>query len=788
MPAATETMVALPVREPAYFPHNIFPLFVGREKSVRAVEAARATTGRLLLLAQRDVSQEDPGAEDLYEVGTLAEVVQVMSLPEGSLRVMLEGLARVRVVQFYETEPLFEVQGEPLADDYEPSLEVEALARSVVTQFQAIVEADKEIPPEAAAQVAATEHPGILADTVIPYLHRRPGAERLQELLEMTSVRQRLETLNTLLDREFRILEIQRGIRSRVEKEMGDSQREFFLREQIKAIQAELGDTEEVDEFQLEREKIRAMGMPGEVAARALKEVDRLERTPLQSPEGTVIRNYLDWLTALPWSHRVEGELDIDAAERVLDEDHFGLARIKERILEFLAVRKLTDCARGPILCFAGPPGVGKTSIGRSIARALGRKFVRVSLGGVRDEAEIRGHRRTYVGSLPGRIIQGIKSAGSINPVFMLDEIDKLGTDFRGDPSAALLEALDPEQNDGFSDHYLEVPFDLSDVMFITTANLLDPIPSALRDRMEVIRFPGYTQEEKLAIASGFLLPKLLRSHGLEGRGVVVDEDALIAIIRDYTREAGVRNLERELAAVCRKLARGLTQGSAVPKLLDAPAVAGYLGPPRFRAGQLNAVHEIGAAAGLVFTEAGGDVLSVEAAVLKSSSLKLTLTGQLGDVMRESAFAALSYVRARARSLGIADGFFDGVEIHIHVPAGAVPKDGPSAGITLATALASALTQRPVRNDVALTGEITLRGKVLAVGGIKEKVLAARRAGVRCVILPRDNQADLEEIPEEVRRDLEFHLVDHMDQVLPASLVDEVKPSPAYASPAPGPA
>jgi ATP-dependent Lon protease len=787
--AIPEILPLLPIREPVYFPHNIFPLFVGRDKSIRALEEARSQDRYILLAAQKQVAIDDPAPEDIYEIGTVAEVMQVLNLPDGTVRVMLEGQARCRIEEYLQSDPFFRVRVELLPEVEEKTAEVEALMRSVISQFQQVVELGKEIPPEALVQVVNIDEPGRLADTVIPYLNLRPKVERLQELLETTSVRDRLEKLNVILKKEIEILDIQRNIRNKVEKEMGDTQREFILREQLKAIQQELGERDErgseIDEY---REKIQKAGMPEEVEERALKELDRLEKMPFQAPEGVVVRTYLDWLTALPWSFSTEETLEIPTAEKTLDEDHYGLSKVKERILEFLAVRKLSEEMRGPILCFVGPPGVGKTSIGKSIARALGRKFIRVSLGGVRDEAEIRGHRRTYIGALPGRILQGIKTAGSNNPVFMLDEIDKLGMDFRGDPSAALLEALDPEQNYAFSDHYLEVPFNLTNVMFITTANLLDPVPPALKDRMEVITFPGYIEDEKLAIAKGFLVPKQRKENGITEEHLVFADEALLRVIREYTREAGVRNLEREIATLCRKVAKNVASGKTDQVTIGDEDVKTFLGPRRFHFGRAEEQDEIGAATGLVYTEFGGDIVAVEAALLKFHEHRLTLTGQLGDVMKESAQAAESYVRSRARILDFDEDFFDRLEVHIHVPAGAVPKDGPSAGITMATALASAVTRRPVRKDVAMTGEITLRGKVLPVGGVKEKILAAHRAGMKSIILPRENERDVEEIPQNVRDDLQFHFVDHMDQVVSMALLEGPRPSPAYAAANPAPA
>jgi ATP-dependent Lon protease len=768
-----EIIPLMPIREAVYFPHAIFPIFVGRDKSVRALEEARCQDRYILLVAQKE-NVDDPQPEDLFEIGVVAEIMQVLNLPDNTVRVMLEGNARVKIVEYLQSDPFYRVRIQPLPEEDEKSVEAEALMRSVVTQFQQVVELGKNVPPESLIQVMNIDEPGRLADTIVPFLPLKVEAK--QEILETLGARERLEKLSVILKKETEILEIQKNIRNKVEKEMGETQREFILREQLKAIQQELGERDERgSEIEEYRAKILEAKMPEEAQERALKELDRLEKMPFQAPEGVVVRTYLDWLVTVPWSSKSEERVDIEEAQKVLDEDHYGLAKVKERILEFLAVRKLAGKMKGPILCFVGPPGVGKTSIGKSIARALERKFVRISLGGVRDEAEIRGHRRTYIGALPGRIIQGVRTAGMNNPVFMLDEIDKLGMDFRGDPSAALLEALDPEQNNAFSDHYLEVPFDLSDVMFITTANLLDPIPPALKDRMEVITFPGYIEEEKLNIARGFLVPKQRLEHGLKDEQLTIDEMALRKLIREYTRESGVRNLEREIATICRKVAKEVASGHEDPKDVVEESVKDFLGQRRFHFGVAEEKDEVGAATGLVYTEVGGDIVSVEATLLSSREGRLTLTGQLGDVMKESAMAGLSYVRSRAEMLGFDGKFYETTEIHIHVPAGAQPKDGPSAGITMATALASALTQRPVRKDVAMTGEITLRGKVLPVGGVKEKVLAAHRAGLRTVILPSENERDLEEIPNHVREEMTFHFVTHCDEVLKLALLERAE-------------
>jgi ATP-dependent Lon protease len=765
-PRIPELLPVIPLRDnQVVFPRNMLPLFVGREKSIRALEQGR----QVLLVAQRDVSIEEPETTDLYTVGTVAEVMQIFRLPEGAVRIVIEGLARARVRSYVQEEPFLVAQVQLLEETREEGIELQALMRSVCRQYEEIVNLDRNVPPELLQGIRHIDDPGELADQITPNLPVKTDVK--QDLLETLSSRRRLEKLTAVLSRETEILHIENEIRSRVDREISESQREFYLRERLKAIQQELGERDErLSEIEEFREKIAEAEMPPEVSERALKEVDRLEKMPFATPEAVVVRNYLDWLVTLPWARRTEDRLDITEAEAVLDEDHYGLKRVKERCLEFLAVCKLTGQMKGPILCFVGPPGVGKTSIGKSIARALGRKFIRVSLGGIRDEAEIRGHRRTYIGSMPGRVIQAIRQAGTRNPVFMLDEVDKVGADFRGDPTAALLEALDPEQNTAFSDHYLEVPFDLSDVMFITTANLLDPIHPALKDRMEVIHFPGYTEAEKLEIARRFLVPKQREAHGLSSDHLVITDEALVRLIREYTREAGVRNLEREIAAICRKIARRIASGNTDPIRVTADDVPGYLGPRQYRYGMAEEHDEVAVALGLSYTEFGGDVLPIEVILMRGKG-NLMLTGQLGDVMKESAQAAHSWLRARAQQLGIDEEVFGRTDIHVHVPAGAVPKDGPSAGITIATALASAFTGRAVRKEIAMTGEITLRGRVLPVGGVKEKVLAAHRAGVKRIVLPEENDKDLEEIPDNVRGDLEFLFVKSVDEVLAAALV-----------------
>jgi ATP-dependent Lon protease len=770
-PTYPESIAVLPLKGTVILPAMVVPLGVGRPKSLAALESALAGDRMILLVAQKKDDEENPEPDGLYRRGTVCRIVQVGKQPDGAVQVIVEGLVRGEIVEFTQTAPFFQARLETRPDPKDKPLEIEALMRGVTSQFERFARLSRSVPPEAFMLVMSTEEPGRLGDLVAQHLQLR--VEERQRVLD-TLPRERLETLSGILTKEINILELERKIQNRVRKQMEKSQREYFLKEQMKAIQQELGEKDEraaeVEEY---RKKIEEANLPEKVKEKALEEVGRLEKMPPMVAEAVVVRTYLDWILALPWSVRTEDRLDIKAARQILDEDHYGLEKAKDRVVEYLAVRKLAPESKAPILCFVGPPGTGKTSLGKSIARALGRKFVRVSLGGVRDEAEIRGHRRTYVGALPGRIVQGMRTAGSKNPVFMLDEIDKLGMDFRGDPSAALLEALDPEQNNSFSDHYLELPLDLREVMFITTANILDTVPPALRDRLEVIRFSGYIEEEKHHIATQFLIPKQLKENGLKADQVAFTEEALRHVIREYTREAGVRNLEREIATICRKVAREVAEGDATAVKVTTQNVHKFLGPPRFHYGTAEKEDEVGAATGLVYTEQGGDIITVEATLLRGEG-KVSLTGQLGDVMKESAQAALSYVRARARRLGVDDTFASRYDVHVHVPAGAVPKDGPSAGITVAAAIASALTGRPVRKDVAMTGEITLRGKVLPIGGVKEKVIAAHRAGIKVVILPKENEKDLHEIPGNVRKKLRFVFVEEMDQVLEQALAQGV--------------
>jgi len=775
------TLPLIPLRDLVLFPNLVLPLNVGREKSLKALEEALRSEHLVVLAVQKEAEKADPDPEDLFPVGCAATIMQELKLPDGTARALVEGLVRIKIEKFVHVKPYIKVRASLVEETTETGVEMEALMRNLISQFEKYAQLGKPIPQEVLLAAANIDDPGRLADFVAFHLNLR--TEEKQEILEALDVRKRMEKVGLFLGKEVELLEIGGKIQSRVREQMSKTQREYFLREQLKAIQKELGN---LDEHALEMEElkvnIKAAEMPEDVEEKALKELGRLEKMPAAAAETSVIRTYLDWLIGLPWAKEDVKKFDLKQAAQILDEDHYGLDKVKERVLEYLAVNKLTEKLKGPILCFVGPPGTGKTSIGKSIARSLGRKFIRVSFGGMRDEAEIRGHRRTYVGALPGRIIQSISQVKTKNPIFMMDEVDKIGADFRGDPSSALLEVLDPEQNYAFSDHYLEVPFDLSKVMFITTANILDTIPPALRDRMEVLSFPGYIEEEKVKIAERFLIPKQLSAHGLKKDMLVIDEKALKKIIREYTREAGVRNLERKIATVCRRIARKVVENTEHKTFkVNESNIHGYLGPPQFRYGLAEKKSEIGVATGLAWTQVGGDLISVEATIMKGKG-SLILTGHLGEVMRESAQAAVSYIRSRAKQLDIDENFYLKYDIHIHVPAGAIPKDGPSAGITMATALASVLIKRPVKKDVAMTGEITLRGHVLPVGGIKEKILAAHRAGIKKVFMPRDNEKDLELVPQHARDELEFTFVDHMDKVLKGALAPPKKKSVALSS------
>ncbi len=774
-----DVLPVLPLRGIVIFPNQIHPFLVSRPTSLKLIEDVGQASRVIGLSAQKNPEEENPAPEGLFPRGTAVRILKMLKYPDHSVRVLVQGIARIDLLDFVQTEPYFRANVRRLAESVEGDKELDALQAHLVSQFSKFVSLVPYLPDELQVMAMQVREPARLTDMVASYL--KIAVEESQDLLSTNDVRARLEKLIVILGREIELLELSHKIQSQVQTELNKNQREYYLRQQLKAIQKELGEgdarSSEIEDLE---KKIETAKMPEDARKAADKELDRLKMIPPESAEHTVVRTYLDWLVSVPWSVSTDDNLDIKHARSVLDEDHFDLEKVKERILEFLAVRKLKSDTKGPILCFVGPPGTGKTSLGRSIARALGRKFVRLSLGGIRDEAEIRGHRRTYIGSLPGRMIQGLRNAGSNNPLFILDEVDKLGTDFRGDPASALLEVLDPEQNNAFVDHYLDVPFDLSKVLFLTTANVLDPIPPALRDRMEVLELPGYTEEEKLQIAERHLVPKQIGENGLGNLKIEFTPETVSEIIRSYTREAGLRNLEREIGRVCRKIARSITEGETAPELVTPDMLHRFLGPRRFFSEVAERTQEPGVATGLAWTPNGGDILFIESTRMNGQK-GVTITGSLGDVMKESAQAALSYVRSRAGQLGIAPDFFEKSDLHIHVPAGAIPKDGPSAGVTIAASLASLLSGRPVRSEVAMTGEITLRGKVLPVGGVKEKVLAARRAGIKTVILPRRNESDLEDIPEEVRKEIAFVFVDTVDEVLQHALRDGTEQLPEAA-------
>jgi ATP-dependent Lon protease len=767
----------LPLRDIIIFPHMVVPLFVGRERSINALDEAMNKDKRLFLAAQKDAKIQDPDEKDVYRVGTIGSVIQMLRLPDGTVKVLVEGQRRAVLTDYLSKKEIFLVRVRPLEEIDGEKTEVEALIRSIQDAFEHFARLNRKIPQDMIQSISSIEEPGKLADTIVGHLNLKLPDK--QDLLETRDKKERLEKLYALLKSEIEILEVERKIRSRVRKQMEKTQKEYYLNEQMRAIQKELGEKDEfkneIDELEA---RLRKKKMSKEGSERVKKEIKKLRMMSPMSAEATVVRNYIDWILSLPWYEYTQDEMDIDKAETILNEDHYGLEKVKERILEYLAVRSLVEKMKAPILCFVGPPGVGKTSLGKSIARATGRKFVRASLGGVRDEAEIRGHRRTYIGALPGKIIQYMKKAGSGNPVFLLDEVDKMSTDFRGDPAAALLEVLDPEQNHAFNDHYLDLDYDLSRVMFITTANTLYNIPRPLQDRMEIIRIEGYIETEKLQIANGFLIPKQFEAHGLSAQTVGFTENSILTIIRRYTREAGVRNLEREIASVCRKMAREIVKKGRETKIrVTTNMLSKYLGVPKYRFGVKEAENRIGLTNGLAWTENGGELLTTEVTVMPGKG-KLIITGKLGDVMQESVQAAMSYVRSRADMLNLEKDFYHKVDIHVHIPEGAIPKDGPSAGITVATSIASALTRRPARSDIAMTGEITLRGRVLPIGGLKEKALAAHRADIDTVLIPAENEKDIREVPPQVLKKVKLVLVEHMDEVLNRTLLPDPVPEP----------
>lgn len=768
----TKEYPLLPLRDVVMFPYMVAPLFVGRDKSIKALEEAMRGSKEIFLASQKDAKINEPSEGDIYTTGTIATIVQMLRLPDGTVKVLVEGKARGSIQEFAEDKGFFVVKVNELEEKKHAGVEVDALMRSVVKAFEGYMKLNKKIPSEVFATVSSIEEPGRLSDTIASHLNLKLADK--QEILEMLDPADRLEKLFEKMQEEVEILQIEKQIGKRVKKQMEKAQREYYLTEQMKAIQKELGEKDDLkSEIQEFEEKLKTKELPEDVEQRIKREIKKLKMMSSMSAEATVVRNYIDWLLELPWNESTEDRLEIDKAAEILDEDHYGLEKPKERILEYLAVRILTEKLKGPILCFVGPPGVGKTSLAKSIARSMGRKFVRISLGGVRDEAEIRGHRRTYIGALPGKIIQGMRKAGTVNPVFLLDEIDKLGMDFRGDPSSALLEALDPEQNTNFNDHYIEADYDLSKVLFITTANVLHTIPWALQDRMEIIRIPGYTENEKLQIAKRFLLPKQLEAHGLKDENLNISDSGFLTIIRRYTKESGVRSLDREIASLCRKVAREVVkEGKDHTVKINSNNVQKYLDIPKYKYGEIEDKDQIGIATGLAWTEFGGELLTIEVSIVPGKG-NFTVTGKLGEVMQESAHAAMSYVRSRAEQLGLERNFNQKVDIHIHVPEGATPKDGPSAGIAIASAIVSAFIKKPIRKDVAMTGEITLRGRVLQIGGLKEKILAAHRGRVKKVLVPKDNEKDIKDIPENIKKDIEIKLVEHIDEVIQEAIVSQ---------------
>ncbi|MFD2678345.1 endopeptidase La [Camelimonas lactis] len=771
-PGTVSDYPVLPLRDIVVFPHMIVPLFVGREKSIRALEEVVKTDRHILLATQMNAADDDPETSAIHEIGAIASVLQLLKLPDGTVKVLVEGAGRARVRSYLRTDEFYEATAEVLGDEAGDKVEAEALARSVVNEFESYVKLNKKVSPEVVAAVTQIEDPSRLADTVASHLAVKIADK--QALLETVSIPARLEKILGMMESEISVLQVEKRIRTRVKRQMEKTQREYYLNEQMKAIQKELGDEDGRDELAELEEKINQTKLSREARDKAMAELKKLRQMSPMSAEATVVRNYLDWMLGIPWNKRSRVKKDLAEAQRVLDADHFGLDKVKDRIVEYLAVQQRANKLSGPILCLVGPPGVGKTSLGKSIARATGREFVRVSLGGVRDEAEIRGHRRTYIGSMPGKIIQAMRKAKTSNPLILLDEIDKMGQDYRGDPSAALLEVLDPEQNKAFNDHYLEVDYDLSSVMFVTTANTLN-IPGPLLDRMETIRLAGYTEEEKTEIARRHLIPEALVKHGLSEKEWTITDDALLLLVRRYTRESGVRNLEREISNLIRKAVKDIVLGKSEAVDVTTTSLEQYLGAPKYRYGEIEAEDQVGVVTGLAWTEVGGELLTIEGVMMPGKG-KMTVTGNLRDVMKESISAAASYVRARSVSMGIKPPLFDARDIHVHVPEGATPKDGPSAGIAMATAIVSVMTGVPVRRDVAMTGEVTLRGRVLPIGGLKEKLLAALRGGIRTVLIPEDNAKDLAEIPDSVKNGLEIIPVARMDQVLANALVRKLEP------------
>ena len=765
------TLPLLPLRDMVLFPHMVAPLFIGREKSVQAIEKAMAGSQEIFLAAQKDAKKDEPKPKDIYKIGTIGTILQLLRLPDGTVKALIEGKYRAEIKEYVEGQPYFTVRVEPLEEKQVSGPEVDALKRLTVSAFDEYCKLNKKVPPEVALSISSIADPSRLADSIASHISLKVADK--QSVLEALNPAKRLERLYTLMSSEAQIAQMEQRIKERVKKQMEKNQKDYYLNEQIRAIQKEMGQQDDTQsELQELEKRIKKKRLPREAAAKVRRELKKLKLMSPMSAEATVVRNYIDWILALPWFEKTKDNRDIERAEAILDEDHYGLEKPKERILEYLAVKTLAKKMKGPILCLVGPPGVGKTSLARSVARALNRNFVRLSLGGVKDEAEIRGHRRTYIGALPGKIIQSLKKAGSCNPVFCLDEVDKMSSDFRGDPASALLEVLDPEQNFAFNDHYLDLDYDLSSIMFITTANALHTIPLPLQDRMEIIEIPGYTEEEKIEIARRHLIPKQLDAHGLKPEQLNISTGAIQDIIHNYTREAGVRNLERAIAALCRKAARQILKSGDREKTINIgrSSLAKYLGVPRYKRYDADEKDQVGVANGLAWTETGGTLLQIEVAIMPGKG-SLTITGKLGDVMQESVQAAMSYVRSRAHQLGLPWDFYQKIDVHVHVPEGAIPKDGPSAGITITTALVSALLKVPVRHDVAMTGEITLRGRVLPIGGLKEKLLAARRMGKKVCLIPRENEKDLKEINTKITRSLDIELVEHMDQVLEKALV-----------------